>query len=48
MLNFSLIGAGRIGKLHAQNIYNHPLCNLLYVFDVNKELASSAAKIIQC
>ena len=45
MLNFTLIGAGRIGKMHAQNIANHPLCNLLYIYDVNTELASSVAEI---
>ena len=44
MLNFTLIGAGRIGKMHAQNIANHPLCNLLYIYDVNTELASSVAE----
>ena len=45
MLNFTLIGAGRIGKMHAQNIANHPLCNLLYIYDVDTELASSVAEI---
>ena len=44
MLNFTLIGAGRIGKMHAQNIANHPLCNLLYIYDVDTELASSVAE----
>lgn len=34
MLNFALFGAGRIGKMHAQNIQAFAQSNLKYVFDV--------------
>ena len=44
MLNFSLMGAGRIGKMHAANISLHPKSNLSYVYDVNKEFANQVAK----
>ena len=32
MINFSLLGAGRIGKMHAKIISAHPKANLKYVF----------------
>ena len=43
MLNFSLMGAGRIGKMHADIISSHPDCNLKYIYDVNKEFANELA-----
>ena len=39
MLKFSLLGAGRIGKLHAKNIVDSDDAELAYVFDVNKDAA---------
>ena len=44
MYNFSLMGAGRIGKMHAANITLNPRCNLSYVYDVNKDLAHQVAE----
>ncbi len=44
MHNFSLMGAGRIGKMHAANITLNPRCNLSYVYDVNKDLAHQVAE----
>ena len=44
MLNFALIGAGRIGKMHARIINAHPACNLKFVYDVNKEFSSQVSK----
>ncbi len=44
MINIALLGAGRIGKMHAEIISAHPQANLKYVYDVNKEFASSVAK----
>ena len=38
------MGAGRIGKMHAENISLHPNCNLSYVYDVNKDFANQVAK----
>ena len=43
MLNFVLMGAGRIGKMHAQNIFLHPKCNLSFVYDVNQKFATDLA-----
>ena len=44
MLNFALMGAGRIGKMHANNIASHHKCNLSYVFDINKDFANQVAE----
>ena len=44
MLNIALMGAGRIGKMHAKNIALHPMCNLSYVFDINQVFASQIAQ----
>lgn len=44
MINFALLGAGRIGKMHANNIVNNPKCNLAFVYDINTESADSVAK----
>jgi Predicted dehydrogenases and related proteins len=43
MLNFSLLGAGRIGKMHAEIISSHPDCNLKFVYDVNQDFANELA-----
>ena len=40
MINFALLGAGRIGKMHAQNILQNPKCNLVYVYDINNDFAN--------
>ena len=45
MLNFALIGAGRIGKMHAEIISANPATNLKFVYDVNTEFASDVANI---
>ena len=43
MINFTLLGAGRIGKMHAKIISDHQDANLVNVYDVNKEFASQVA-----
>ena len=43
MINFALIGAGRIGKMHAQNIHSNPKCQLKYVYDINKKFSQEVA-----
>ena len=45
MINISLLGAGRIGKMHAQNIISNPQCNLVSVYDVNKDNANIVANL---
>lgn len=43
MLRFALLGAGRIGRLHAQNLASHPSARLITVFDVNAAAATEVA-----
>ena len=43
MINFSLMGAGRIGKMHAEIINSHPECNLKYIYDINNKFSSELA-----
>ena len=38
------MGAGRIGKMHAEIINSHPECNLKYVFDINSQFSEELAK----
>ena len=45
MLNFSLIGAGRIGKMHADIITSNTSSKLKFVYDVNKEFAKNVASL---
>tara|TARA_B100000700_G_scaffold260025_1_gene295252 strand:+ start:3637 stop:4641 length:1005 start_codon:yes stop_codon:yes gene_type:complete len=44
MINISLMGAGRIGRMHAEIISAHPEANLKYVYDINKDFALQVAK----
>ncbi|MDA9748868.1 inositol 2-dehydrogenase [Pelagibacteraceae bacterium] len=43
MLNFALIGAGRIGKMHAEIINYNPGSRLKFVYDLNKDFAENIA-----
>ena len=43
MFNFFLIGAGRIGRMHAEIIHANPDTNLKYVYDVNTQIALEVA-----
>ena len=43
MINFSLMGAGRIGKMHAAIIKSHPECKLKYIYDLNTTYAYNLA-----
>jgi len=43
-LNIGLIGAGRIGKIHAKNINLHPFCNLFSVTDALESAAKELAE----
>ena len=45
MLNFALMGAGRIGKMHAKNLSMHSKINLSYVYDINQDFANEVAKL---
>jgi myo-inositol 2-dehydrogenase/D-chiro-inositol 1-dehydrogenase len=43
MIRFTLIGAGRIGKIHAENIARHPKATLAYVADADAGAARALA-----
>ena len=43
MLNFALIGAGRIGKMHAEIINSNPGSRLKFVYDLNRNFAENIA-----
>ena len=44
MINIALIGLGRIGQMHGENLFLHTDYKLKYVFDVDKELTNKIAK----
>ena len=44
MINFSLMGAGRIGKMHAKFIAAHPNAKLKYIYDPNSQFAEEDIK----
>lgn len=43
MLNFGLLGAGRIGKIHGSNVAAHPKARLVAVADANEAAAAAIA-----
>lgn len=45
MINFALIGAGRIGKMHAEIINANSDANLKFIYDVNSQLANEVANM---
>jgi myo-inositol 2-dehydrogenase/D-chiro-inositol 1-dehydrogenase len=47
-LGIALIGAGRIGQLHARNIVRNPRARLLCVFEQDKERAKGVAEMAGC
>jgi myo-inositol 2-dehydrogenase/D-chiro-inositol 1-dehydrogenase len=44
MLRFALFGAGRIGRLHADNVSANPNAKLVCVYDVNEAAATEVAR----
>ena len=44
MIRFTLIGAGRIGRIHAGNIARHPHARLAYVADADARAAEALAQ----
>ena len=44
MINIALFGLGRIGIVHAQNIFLNNKCSLQYVFDIDQARAKKIAK----
>jgi len=48
MLGICLLGAGRIGAVHAKNLVEHPQVKLLYVVDVDESAAKRLADLHRC
>ena len=44
MINIALLGAGRIGKMHAEIINAHPKAKLQFVYDVNSDSAKQVSE----
>jgi myo-inositol 2-dehydrogenase / D-chiro-inositol 1-dehydrogenase len=44
MLEIAVIGAGRIGQIHARNVARHPGVHLRWITDVNRDAADKLAK----
>ena len=43
-INVALLGLGRIGQMHAENLINHKSFKLKYTFDISKKLAKNISK----
>jgi myo-inositol 2-dehydrogenase / D-chiro-inositol 1-dehydrogenase len=43
MVKFAVLGCGRIGRMHAQNLARHPRVELAYVYDVAADAAAATA-----
>ena len=48
MINVALLGFGRIGQMHAQNIYLNKTLNLLYVYEKIDKLGKKAENLYNC
>ena len=46
-INFGILGAGRIAKIHCKNIHNHSDCKVSKIFDVNKKASISLSRKYQ-
>ena len=40
-INFGILGAGRISKIHCHNIYNNPKAEILKIYDINNKLSEN-------
>ena len=47
-INLAIIGAGRIGKVHAQAINNSNIANLVYIYDPDEEIAKKFSVVFNC
>jgi myo-inositol 2-dehydrogenase/D-chiro-inositol 1-dehydrogenase len=43
MVRFAVLGVGRIGRMHAQNLARHPSVELISVFDIAADVATEVA-----
>jgi len=47
-INLAIIGAGRIGKVHARAINNNSIANLVYIYDLDEASAKNFANEFNC
>ena len=47
-INLAIIGAGRIGKVHALAIINSKIANLVYIYDPDEEIAKKFSVEFNC
>ncbi len=47
-INIALFGLGRIGQMHAQNLFDHNEFNLKYIFDIDNSLGKKFSKKYNC
>ena len=47
-INLAIIGAGRIGKVHALTINNSKIANLVYIYDPDEEIAKKFSVEFNC
>ena len=47
-INIALFGLGRIGQMHAQNLFDHNEFNLKYIFDIDNRLGKKFSKKYNC
>tara|TARA_B100000886_G_scaffold6102_1_gene3862 strand:- start:5035 stop:6033 length:999 start_codon:yes stop_codon:yes gene_type:complete len=47
-INLAIIGAGRIGKVHALAINNSKIANLIYIYDPDEEIAKKFSVEFNC
>ena len=48
MINVALFGLGRIGQMHAENLFNNKSFKLKFVYDVDYKLTQKISKKFNC
>ena len=48
MINVALIGLGRIGQMHAENLLKHKSFNLRYIYDIDKKIIHKLSNVYNC
>ena len=46
ILKFALLGAGRIGKIHAANIALNPKCSIECIYDIDSNNAKKISRYL--
>ena len=48
MIRFAVLGCGRIGRMHADNLAAHPKAELAWAYDVQRPAAVAVAEAHGC